>query len=260
MNLGKKMEQNPTQNPSPNQPLGRRSFLKSATLGGAGVVAGASASQSIAADKSTESQVSSAQSTQLNESAQGYVFLNPEEAAFIEALVNHMIPKDEYTPSGVEMGLPIYIDRALAGGWGKGDRQYTQGPWREGTPSQGYQLPLTPAQLYKAGIAEANKLTTEKYQKTFDYLTSSQKEEFLISWQSGKLTFSSGINSKMFFTILYQNVMEGIFSDPIYGGNKDKVGWKLIGFPGAIAVHREHIDSYKDKRFPNKPISISDMS
>jgi hypothetical protein len=59
-------------------------------------------------------------------------------------LVDHMVPADELSPKGTEIGINIYIDRALAGGWGKGERLYMQGPWKLGTPSQGYQLPLTP--------------------------------------------------------------------------------------------------------------------
>ncbi len=59
---------------------------------------------------------------------------------------------------------------------------------------------------------------------------------------------------------LYQTVMEGMFSDPIYGGNRNKAGWQLIGFPGAIAVHRENVEKYRDKKFPNDPVGIADMS
>ena len=88
----------------------------------------------------------------------GYEFLNLDEAAFVEALVDHMVPADEISPKGTDLGVNIYIDRALAGGWGKGDRLFMQGPWKKGAPSQGYQLPLTPAQLYRAGIEATNAL------------------------------------------------------------------------------------------------------
>jgi gluconate 2-dehydrogenase gamma chain len=55
--------------------------------------------------------------------------------------------------------------------------------------------------------------------------------------------------------------MEGMFADPIYGGNKDKVGWKWIGFPGVLANNAENVKKYSDgKRFPADPISIADMS
>jgi gluconate 2-dehydrogenase gamma chain len=63
-----------------------------------------------------------------------------------------------------------------------------------------------------------------------------------------------------FWTMVYQSVIEGMFADPIHGGNRNKAGWRLIGFPGAIAVHRENIEKFKNKPFPNEPVSIADMS
>ena len=190
----------------------------------------------------------------------GYAFLNLEEAAFVEALVDHMVPADELTPKGTDIGINIFIDRALADGWGKGERLYMQGPWKQGTPSQGYQLPLTPAQLYRAGIAATNAHCRKTYGKAFDALDEAQREEVLQGLSTAKIKFDSGPPVRVFWGTLYQTVMEGMFSDPIYGGNRDKAGWKLIGFPGAIAVHRENVEKYRDKPFPNNPVSIADMS
>jgi gluconate 2-dehydrogenase gamma chain len=171
-----------------------------------------------------------------------------------------MVPADELTPKGTDIGINIYIDRALAGGWGKGERLYLQGPWKRGVPSQGYQLPLTPAQLYRAGIAATNVHCRSAYGKPFDRLDDKQREEVLVGLSSGKLNFDNGLPARVFWTTVYQTVMEGMFSDPIYGGNRNKAGWRLIGFPGAIAVHRENVEKYRDKKFPADPISISDMS
>ena len=53
---------------------------------------------------------------------------------------------------------------------------------------------------------------------------------------------------------------KGIYSDPIYGGNRHKAGWAIIGFPGIIAVHRDHVAQYRGKPFPSKPVGIADMS
>jgi gluconate 2-dehydrogenase gamma chain len=127
-------------------------------------------------------------------------------------------------------------------------------------PSQGYQLPLTPAQLYRAGIEATNAYCGKTYGKTFDRLNETQREEVLIGLASGKLSFEDGLPARVFWTTVYQTVMEGMFSDPIYGGNRNKAGWRMIGFPGAIAVHREHVVQYRDKPFPTDPVSISDMS
>jgi len=135
-----------------------------------------------------------------------------------------------------------------------------QGPWQVGVPSQGYQLPLTPAQLYRAGIAATNAHCRRTYGKVFDRLDEKQREEVLIGLSTGKVSFDNGLPVRVFWTTIYQTVMEGMFSDPIYGGNRNKAGWRLIGFPGVIAVHRENVEKYRDKPFPADPVSIADMS
>jgi gluconate 2-dehydrogenase gamma chain len=230
----------------------RRAFLKGAVAGGAAAV-------TVSIPKPSEAQ----QGTQPAPAAPppaAYSHLNPEEAAFIEAVVDHMIPADEYSPKGTDLGLNIYIDRALAGGWGKGDRLYMQGPWKPGVPSQGYQLPLTPAELYRTGIAAANAACVKAYGKTFDKIGAPERQEFLVGMQGGKVNFENGPPARAFFATLYANVMEGMFADPIYGGNRDKAGWKMIGFPGVIAVHYQNVEKFRDKKYSVDPVGISDMS
>ena len=230
----------------------RRAFLKSAVVGSAAAVT------------STLPQPAEAQQAQLASApalySAGYAFLNPDEAAFVEALVDHMVPADHLTPKGTDLGLNIFIDRALAGGWGKGERLYMQGPWKEGVPSQGYQLPLVPAELYRAGISAANTHCVKAYGKPFDKINENQREEFLLALQGGKVKFDNGPPAGVFFRTMYQTVMEGMFADPIYGGNRNKAGWKLIGFPGVIAVNYQNVEKYRDKPFPADPLGIADMS
>jgi gluconate 2-dehydrogenase gamma chain len=60
--------------------------------------------------------------------------------------------------------------------------------------------------------------------------------------------------------MLYQNVIEGLFADPIYGGNRNKAGWRMIGFPGVVAVHQQNILKFRDKKFTAEPRSIADLS
>ena len=232
-----------------NDGFDRRAFLKSA-------VAGSAVAATANIPPPAQAQPTAAQSA----STGGYAFLNAEEAAFIEALVDHMVPADALTPKGTDIGLNVFIDRALAGGWGKGDRLYMQGPWKQGVPSQGYQLPMTPADLYRSGIAAANVVCVKSYGKSFDKLTEAQREEFLLNLQAGKVMFENGPPARVFFTTVYQSVMEGMFSDPMYGGNRNKAGWKLIGFPGVIAVHHQNVEKFRDKQFPADPVGIADMS
>lgn len=233
--------------------FGRRDFLKRAVVGS--VAAAATTTSGAALAPNSFAQQGAAQGA-----AAGYAFLNLEEADFVEALVDHMVPADELGPKGSDIGINTYIDRALAGGWGKGERLYLQGPWKQGTPSQGYQLPLTPAELYRAGIAATNDHCRKAYGKPFDQLDEAQRENVLVALSSGKIAFDNGLPARVFWTTIYQTVMEGMFADPIYGGNRGKAGWRMIGFPGAIAVHRENIERYRDKKFPVDPISIADMS
>src|SRR5881227_4393798 len=145
--------------------FGRRDFLKGAVAGSA--VAATTPPLIEQAQAQAQSAAAAA-----SPATPGYAFLNLDEAAFVETLVDHMVPADDLTPKGTDIGINIYIDRALAGGWGKGERLYMQGPWKLGVPSQGYQLPLTPADLYRAGIASANAACVKTYGKPFDKIAS----------------------------------------------------------------------------------------
>jgi gluconate 2-dehydrogenase gamma chain len=235
-----------------DQGVGRRDFLQGAVVGGAAAATGLQQPQSAQAQQQAAPAAAAG--------PEGYAFLNIEEAAFVEALVDHMVPADDLTPKGTDLGINVYIDRALAGAWGKGDRLYMQGPWKRGAPSQGYQLPLTPAQLYRAGIEDTNAYCRKTYGKPFDRLEEAQRQEVMVGLATGKVTFDSGLPARVFWSTVYQTVMEGMFSDPIYGGNRNKAGWRMLGFPGAIAVHRDHIEKYRDKEFPIDPVGIADMS
>ena len=238
------------------QDFGRRDFLKTAVVGGA-----AAATTAIPQIDAAEAQSSTAAAAPAAAPTPAtYEFLNLEEAAFVEALVDHMVPADDLTPKGTDLGINIYIDRALAGAWGKGDRLYMQGPWKQGVPNQGYQLPLTPADLYRAGIAATNTYCRKTFGKQFDQLDEAQREQVLVDLSGAKITFGDGLPVRAFWAAVYQTVMEGMFCDPIYGGNRNKASWRMLGFPGAIAVNRENVAKFRDKPFPNDPVGIADLS
>jgi gluconate 2-dehydrogenase gamma chain len=235
--------------------VGRRDFLTGVGIAGAAVATGQVASPVPPANAQTPTAQPAAKQPS------GYTFLQPQEADFVEAVVDHMIPQDELTPSGTEMGIATFIDRALAGSWGKGDRLFMQGPWSKGTPNQGYQLPLAPAALYRAAIEGSNVYCGKTFGRPFDKCTAEQKETFLKDLSGGKITLAGGLPGRTFFALLYQTVMEGMFADPIYGGNKDKAGWKMLGFPGVMANNAENVKQYSDgRRLAADPVSIADMS
>jgi len=229
----------------------RRDFLKSA---GAASAAGAAMATGIAAcSPETKTAASPAPEPEIR------LTLTQTEWAFISAAVDTLIPADELTPSGTDVGLVVFIDRQLAGAYGNGARLYRQGPFLPAKAELGYQLSLTPREFFRAGIAATNEWTTKTYGKDFDRLSEAEREEALKVLESGKPEFA-GFSSAMFFDQLLTITMEGFFADPIYGGNKDKVAWKMIGFPGLPASYREEIKTYFNKKYDKPPQSIADFS
>jgi gluconate 2-dehydrogenase subunit 3-like protein len=198
--------------------------------------------------------------TQAGQAADGFRFFTPDEAATVVALVDALIPKDDTGPGGVEAGVPIFIDRELAGSYGRGARMYLDGPFRQGTPQQGYQLPLTFAELYRVGLADLNAWCVKtRGGKTFPQLSSADRSAALKAIESGQAEFAQ-VPARTFFGVLLQNTMEGYFADPIYGGNRSSAVWKMIGFPGAIGMYGDVIEEYRNKPYKVEPKSIRDLS
>ncbi len=185
----------------------------------------------------------------------GWTWFTDAEAAFITAAVARLIPADDLGPGAVEAGVPTFIDRQLAGPYGRGERWYMQGPWGPGTPTQGYQTRLTPAGMYRAAIKAIDAaVVRESRGGSFAKLAAADQDAFLQRLEKGDVALD-GADAKAFFAQLLQNTMEGFWSDPIYGGNKDMAGWKLIGFPGARYDNTEFVTKYGEK-YPLPPVGI----
>ena len=189
-------------------------------------------------------------------SGSGYAFFAPGEVAFIDAAVGRLIPNDPIGPGAVEAGVTFFLDRQLAGKFGRGDHYFLGGPWPKGTPEQGYQSRFTPAQLYRAAIAAIDKYASANFNgAVFSKLASADQDKVLKGLESGGIALDDGVDSKSFFAMLLQNTKEGYFSDPIYGGNKDMGGWKMIGFPGAHYDYREWVSRHGE-RVPYPAVSF----
>jgi gluconate 2-dehydrogenase gamma chain len=184
-----------------------------------------------------------------------YLFLNDVEAAFIVAAVARLIPADDRWPGAVEAGVPNYIDKQLAGAWGAGERLYRSGPWQPGTPTQGYQLPFTPAELFRTALGAIN---TELSQANtpFDKMSADQQDAYIRGLQAGGKNLG-GVPSDEFFAQLWEATIEGFFSDPVYGGNRDMASWRMIGFPGAYASYYELVDQHGIK-IDRAPMSLGE--
>jgi gluconate 2-dehydrogenase gamma chain len=234
----------------------RRKFLLGAGLAGTAIAAG------VAGPVEAQQPAPAAPQTAAPppQQPEPFVTLTASEAAFIVAVVDTLIPADELSPSGSDCGVAVFIDRQLGSAWGGGAKMYRAGPFQKGKPEQGYQLSLTPREYFASGIAATNAWTRKTYDgKDFDRLAAADRIAALKAMEDGKAAFEN-FDARAFFAQLLSITMAGFFADPIYGGNRDMVGWKLIGFPGLPATYADKIDDYRNKRYAAEPQSIADFS
>ncbi|WP_244787904.1 gluconate 2-dehydrogenase subunit 3 family protein [Cupriavidus pauculus] len=184
------------------------------------------------------------------------LFFNADERITVDAIVARLIPADELGPGAKEAGVTTFLDRQLGGAYGAGAHFYRQGPFQPGTPEQGYQLPLTPAECYRLGLAALDRACETQYGgKRFAQLDAATQDTVLSALESGKLALDP-LPGPVFFQMLLDGAIEGFFSDPVYGGNRDMVGWKLVGFPGAMASFANDIERH-NVAYVRAPVSIA---
>ena len=187
----------------------------------------------------------------------GGATLTAAEAAFLAAAADTIIPADDLSPSGSQCGVVDFIDRELAGPYGEGARLYRGGPIVKGKKEHGYQLGLTPRHFFSIGIEAADDWTRTTYQKNFAELDEAGRQAALTAMETGKAEFKN-FDAREFFEALIAIVMEGFFSDPIHGGNRDGAGWKMVGYPGLPADYRATIEPNRGKRLNIVPRGIAD--
>jgi gluconate 2-dehydrogenase gamma chain len=165
--------------------------------------------------------------------------LTADEAKLAGAMADRVFPRDGDSGSATDLGFIAYLDGQLAGGWGAGERLYRQGPFVEPeTSGHGYQIQLTPREVYKTVLPKVDAYAASRHGgKMFHALEASDQDAVLTDLQNGKVDLGlasspNGFTSASFFTMFLQNVTEALFSDPAYGGNVDKAGWKWIDYPG----------------------------
>jgi len=192
-----------------------------------------------------------------NPTGASYVYLQAPEVRFLEAAVEQLIPTDELSPGARDAGVVVYIDRQLAGVWGVHGRAYRSGPWMDGTPQQGYQSRFTPQEIYRIAIREIDQHCRTAFGRPFAQLAPDAQRQMLEQLEKDQIALPS-LSSKFFFDMLWRNTEEGYFSDPLYGGNRDKVGWKLLGFPGLPSGnYRNLLDSREP--YHAEPVSVLDV-
>ncbi len=183
-------------------------------------------------------------------------YFTADEGAAIEAMVDRLIPADADTPGGKDVGCAVYIDRQLAGPFGRYAGRYMSGPFRSGTEQQGPQSSSTPATIYRKGLAALDAHCRKVFDgKRFVDLADADKDALLSGLEDDKVKLE-GADGHGFFEQLIKDTQQGFFADPIYGANKDMAAWRMIGFPGARYDYRDWVERHNE-RFPLPPVSIS---
>jgi gluconate 2-dehydrogenase gamma chain len=186
----------------------------------------------------------------------GWVFFTPEEGRAMEAIADRIIPPDPDTPGGKDCGCAVFVDRQLAGPYGHQDGLYVRPPFMNGAKNQGLQSADGPAQKYRTGLAALDRTVKAKYGgKGFADLADADKDTVLKELESGDLKLD-GADGESFFSDAVRDVQMGFLADPIYGGNRDMAGWKMIGYPGARYNYLDWIDRHNE-RFPLPPVSMT---
>ena len=230
----------------------RRTFLKlSAALAPVGLVERAAAQETSPKDDLSLSAPGRGQTT-TPDYRPGY--FTPAEWAFVQAAVDRLIPKDEHGPGAVEQGVPEYIDRQMQTPYAEGSLWYMQGPFLEAAPEFGYQSRLTPKEQYRLGIRAIDAHCRGEFGRAFADLAPAQQDDVLKRVEGGQIRSDDAPIRTFFSSFLLRHTNEGFFGDPMYGGNRDMGGWKMIKHPGVRADYQDFVEDIAP--YPYGPVSL----
>jgi gluconate 2-dehydrogenase gamma chain len=217
-----------------NHDASRREFLKRAAVG-AGAAAAAGASGGLVQPASAQEQMghmeggASAPGQQHPSGAEHGAFFNHADAATIAAITERIMPSAPGKSGARDADVLNYIDLALAGAYAELQ------------------------DFYRRGLASLDSHCRSTYKESFVHLTPEKQDEVLTAMEAGTASGFEWPSAKEFFGVLRTHTMEGMFADPLYGGNRDFSGWRLVGFPGAQAIFTP-TDLQNKQEFARTPI------
>lgn len=218
-----------------NKDISRRDFLKTTgiatgTLIGGGLIGGLIGFNSQKTTAPTKS--SNTNTNKTAETSEGKMFFTTDkDFNILAAATERIFPKDDLGPGAMELGVPYFIDRQLAGQYGSNSKEYMQGPFGKGEPTQGYQSRLTRAEIFIQGVQTLESEAQKRYKKSFTDITDKERDVILTALQKDEVKMK-GVTAGFFFSLLRSATIEGAYSDPLYGGNRNMEGWRMKGFPG----------------------------
>jgi len=186
---------------------------------------------------------------------QALMFFNQEQYQTAEAAAERIFPADDLGPGAKELGAAFFIDHQMAGMYGTNARDYMTPPFQKAEAYQGYQLAFKRQELMALGLDALNEYSQNNYQNKFTKLTEDQQNEVLAAFEANEVDLK-GVPAATFFTMLRNLTIEGVYSDPLYGGNKNMAGWKMKSYPGNQMSYYDAIE--KEGLVKYEPQSLHD--
>lgn len=219
--------------------ISRREFLKTAGWAVGGLVVGGVIGGGIMSSFGTRTVTQTG--APASDYGQALMYFSQDQFQVVEAAVERIFPQDENGPGAKELGVPFFIDHQLAGSWGNNAKEYMQPPFFPGEPTQGYQGQLRNNQVFDVGIQGLQDYSIKQYSKPFPELTPEQQDQVLELCEKGQIPLK-GVSSAYFFSLLRLLTLEGAYADPMYGGNRNMMGWKMRHYPGNQMSYANVVD------------------
>lgn len=224
--------------------LSRRRFIKNSGIAVGGLAAGGVIGGVIPWRKNTgtnEKKIAGQGERGEKNYNQALMNFTKAEFAVVDAATERIFPKDKNGPGAAELGVAFYIDHQLAGSYGFNARDYMEAPFFHGEDVQGYQGRLKRREIFKIGIQEMQNYSHQQYDKKFTDLSEDEQIQVLQDFQEDKVKLAT-ISTSGFFELLRSVTLEGVYSDPLYGGNVDMDGWRMKNYPGNVMSYKDIIE------------------
>ncbi|MGE7920845.1 gluconate 2-dehydrogenase subunit 3 family protein [Viridibacillus sp. NPDC093762] len=238
--------------------LSRRDFLKTTgiatgTLVGGGIIGGLIGYNTNKKSKPSKNANNTTGHNEHSGVPARMFFMSQTDFQVLSNATERIFPKDNLGAGAIDLGVPYFIDRQLAGNYGSNSKEYMQGPFAEGAPTQGYQSRLTRAEIFTQGVMALEKESKKRFKKGFSDITDKQMDEILTAFQKDEVKMS-GTTSGLFFSLLRSATLNGAYADPMYGGNRNLEGWKMKGFPGHQMAYISEIEKDEFKKYEPKSL------
>lgn len=242
----------------------RRKFIKNTGILAGGVVGGTVLGGLFTTQFQSEPEVKQ-QDTTLQEAR--VFFSREEDFKTLSAATERLFPEDENGPGAIELAVPYFIDKQLNSSWGTNAHVYMRGPFLQTSfvrdyekkdtdqskqgpesnvlpslPTPRYQSRLNRGEIFLVGLRKMEQISKEKHDASFDQLEPEQQDDILTLFENGEVDLP-GVHATPFFNLLLQTTIEGVYADPVYGGNRNMAGWRMKEFPGPRAAYMNDIES-----------------